>query len=300
MIKKSLLPLVILLVNLLILGCAPSSNIAQDGDDPVVVLGESSDPNTGVSGVSEFQIVIPANDLGVGTPRIPFIIMDGGSMVREVEQVFITVFDLSGDGPKAIWEGGATNYSDYAVPYWVFYPQIDAAGNYGMRADLLTETGESSQAQFAVAIQDDAIAPNVGDAGIGSNSPTGTGDELKLISSDTNPDVDLYQITLADALANGRPTVISFSTPSYCQTAICAPVLDSVKQLKDSNGGEADFVHIEIFADFETFETASTVLEWNLQSEPWTYVVDGNGTITARFAGPVSPSELEAALDEVQ
>ncbi len=300
MIKKTLISLIILLVGLAAVACSQPAPSGGDDDDPAVILGPSSDSNTGLDGISNFQIVIPANDLGKGTPRIPFIIMDGSRMVSEVEAVFITVFDLSGDEPTPIWEGPATNYSDYTVPYWVFYPTIETVGNFGMRADLLTADGDSSQSQFAVAIQEDAIAPNVGDSGIPSQSPTGSGDELAIISSDQNPDDELYTITLEDALSNGLPTIISFSTPSFCQTAICAPVLDTVKQVKNENQGSANFVHVEIFGDFETFETAATVDEWQLQSEPWTYLLDGDGVITARFAGPVSPSELTAELNKIE
>lgn len=301
MIKKTLFSLVILLTGLLVIGCSQPASPEVGDDDSPVILGESSDANTGLEGISEFQIVIPANDLGKGTPRIPFIIMDGGRMVsEEVDAVFITVFDLSGSEPTPIWEGPATNYSDYTVPYWVFYPTIETVGNFGMRADLLTADGDSTQAQFAVAIQEDAVAPNVGDAAVPSQSPVGSGDELAAISSDQNPDEDLYQISLEDAFSSGLPTIISFSTPAYCQTAICAPVLESIKQFKDENEDNANFVHVEIFGDFETFETAATIKEWQLQSEPWTYLVDKNGMISARFAGPVSPRELQSELSKLE
>ena len=297
--KQCTFPLFLVLV-LFFTACSGDPATNSEGDDAVVILGESSDSSVGLEGVSELQIVIPANDLGVGTPRIPFIIMDGGQMVNDVEAAFLTVFDLSQDPPAVAWEGAATNYSDYKVPYWVFYPTVETVGNYGVRADLLQSNGNSTQAQFAVAIQEDAIAPNVGDPGFPSVSRTGTGDALKEISSDQTPDESLYQITLEEALGNGRATVISFSTPAYCQTAICAPVLESVKNVKDARDGDIDFVHVEIFGDFETFEPAEAVTEWQLQSEPWTYVLDDAGIVTARFAGPVSPSELQAALAKLE
>ena len=44
---------------------------------------------------------------------------------------------------------------------------------------------------------------------------------------------------------------------------------------------------------------APTVEEWNLHSEPWTFVVDGEGIVRARFEGVMTRRELEAALQQV-
>ncbi|MEM9775585.1 MAG: hypothetical protein AAF902_13470 [Chloroflexota bacterium] len=284
-----------------VVACSPESEAPEvsENSDDVVILGESSDLGTGLSGVSELQILIPANDIEAGNPRIPFILMDGTAMERGAQQVFLTMIEIDGESPAPVWEGSATNYSDYEVPYWVFYPEIENPGTYGVLARILQEDGSSTEAQFAVSILEDAIAPNVGDTAVSVQTQVSDDIEtIKTFSSDFDPDVDLYQISLDDALTNGKPTVISFSTPAYCQTAICAPVLSTVKSVKDELAGSADFVHVEIFADFETFEVAQPISDWRLQSEPWTYVVDSSGVITGRFAGPVSPAELKASLNE--
>jgi len=252
------------------------------------------------SGASQFQILIIANDMQIGTPRIPIVIRDGQHMAQGIDQLSLTVFSISPEGAAEnapVWEGSATGYTDYAVPYWVFYPTIKTAGNYGIKADMILSNGEAAEAQFAVAIGEKAIAPAVGDAGIPSESRTAFDtDTIKEISSDfQNPDPDLYTLTLAQALANSRPTVISFSTPAYCKTAFCAPVLETVKQVKAKHA-EYDFIHIEIFDDFQELTTHQTIKDWQLQSEPWTYVLDANGIVTGRFGGPVSVSELETHL----
>jgi hypothetical protein len=38
------------------------------------------------------------------------------------------------------------------------------------------------------------------------------------------------------------------------------------------------------------------VEEWNLRSEPWIFVVDGQGMIRAKFEGLTTRRELEAAV----
>jgi len=38
------------------------------------------------------------------------------------------------------------------------------------------------------------------------------------------------------------------------------------------------------------------MVEWNLRSEPWIFVVDGQGMIRASFEGLTTRREVEAAL----
>lgn len=252
--------------------------------------------------VTPLQIIIPANDHQIGTPRIPFILMDGSKQIGTVEVTEVIGFDLSTNPPTEFWTGQASNYSDYLVPYWVIYPEIETAGNYGFRASILLEDGTTSQSNFAVAVAAEAAAPAVGDGAIPSdNRTTEDGITLAEISSDPNPEPAFYTDTIEVVAANDRPTVIAFNTPAYCQTAICAPVLSSIKAVWSSPpfDAEVDFIHIEIYKEFDPLIVDDTVTEWNLQSEPWTYVLDGTGEIAARMAGPVSETELAEVLEQV-
>jgi hypothetical protein len=60
---------------------------------------------------------------------------------------------------------------------------------------------------------------------------------------------------------------------------------------------EANFIHIEVYQEFEPLVLADEIGEWGLTSEPWTFVLDQQGMITARLGGPVSPRELLAAVN---
>jgi hypothetical protein len=39
--------------------------------------------------------------------------------------------------------------------------------------------------------------------------------------------------------------------------------------------------------------------EWNLRTEPWTYLVDSSGVIQARYEGGLTFAELEPALAQL-
>ena len=259
-------------------------------------LGSNNDAYT----PSKYTILVASNDMEVGMPRIPFIVKDGQSTATEIAQISLAAINITKAPFDVVWEGGATNFSDYTVPYWVFYPEIDVAGKYGVQATLLLEGGETVQHQFVITIQEDAVAPAVGEAGFPSESRIAVdATSISKISSDfQNPDPDFYKLSLAEALNNGRPTIISFSTPAFCTTAFCAPVLETMKEIKREHI-DFDYVHIEIFDDFETLTLHQTINEWQLQSEPWTYILNADGIVAARFGGPVSPAELKSHLHSI-
>jgi thiol-disulfide isomerase/thioredoxin len=103
-------------------------------------------------------------------------------------------------------------------------------------------------------------------------------------------------MTVAEAIASGRPTVVGFITPGLCQTRWCAPVLDSVEAVGAEVGEQANFIHVEVYEDFQELTVVDEMAEWGLTTEPWVFVLDEDGRVVARFNGPLSARELKAAL----
>ena len=65
------------------------------------------------------------------------------------------------------------------------------------------------------------------------------------------PDPELHTTSIADAIAAGHPALVVFSTPVYCVSRFCGPVTDLVAELAAEYGDRADFIHVEIYRDFE-------------------------------------------------
>lgn len=248
-------------------------------------------------GPSALQIAVATNDLAVGAPRIPFILYDGPEQVADAQSVQITAFDLSLEEQQAGWSGPATNYSDYEVPYWIVYPEIEKAGNWGLLAEVTLADGSTVQAPFTIQIAEQSQSPGIGSPAPASENRTlETEPDISKLTSGADPEPGLYQMTVAEALASGRPTVVSLATPAFCQTQVCAPVIDSIEAVYDDYQDQVNFIHLEIYKDFQELIQADEVAEWGLASEPWTYVIDAEGIIVGRFGGPISPRELEEAL----
>ena len=145
--------------------------------------------------------------------------------------------------------------------------------------------------------------PEVGERVPESQTRVSADFELKAITTDPDPDPAFYETTVADAVSNGTPSLIVFATPAYCQTAVCGPTMEIVKEVVEAHP-DLDVVHVEIFENVDSegagpLIEVDAVIEWGLPSEPWIYVVDADGVASARFEGAVSPDELGAALDEL-
>lgn len=118
------------------------------------------------------------------------------------------------------------------------------------------------------------------------------------------PDPELHGITIAEAIEQGRPTVVVFSTPVYCVSRFCGPVTDTVEDLADTYGDRAEFIHVEIWRDFNEGELNPAVEEWILPGEgsggePWVFLIGADGTIAARWDNVLDRDELVSHLDDL-
>jgi thiol-disulfide isomerase/thioredoxin len=261
------------------------------GGDTAVPIG--SEP-----ALSPYQIILVSTDFGAGQPRVSFVLYDGADAVTDIEGVHLTAVDISDEeNQTVVWQGEATGYTDYEIPYWVAYPEINQGGYWGMVADITHGDGSRSETTFVIEVRGQSLAPAIGDQAPASQNRTAADTDLSLLNSGNETNPALYQMTVAEAIASGKPSVVGFITPGLCQTEWCTPVLASVESVWSDVGEEqANFIHIEVYADFQELTVVPEMGEWRLNSEPWVFVLDENGRVAAKFSGPVSPRELNEAL----
>jgi hypothetical protein len=198
------------------------------------------------------------------------------------------------DGTRHV-HGGATDVQGvYTAPVTFARP-----GAWGLEVLARPAGGAVESARLRVEVLEVPRAPLPGRPAPRSRNPVaGDVTDLRTIDSSEPPDPRLHQTRIADAIAQGRPQVIVFATPKHCTSRVCGPVVDVVRTLIPTHGDRVAFVHQEIWTSpGQTF--TPTVQEWNLHSEPWIFVVDGEGVIRARFEGLTTRHELEAALQEM-
>lgn len=133
-------------------------------------------------------------------------------------------------------------------------------------------------------------------------TPTLADRPIEALTTDPSPESALYELSLDEAFTSGRRSVVVFATPAFCRTAACGPMLELIKEVAPEHD-DVNFVHVEIYDGFgepgfvpDGAHLAPAVVAWNLQSEPWVFVVDDAGVIAARFEGVIDGEELAAAL----
>jgi hypothetical protein len=100
-----------------------------------------------------------------------------------------------------------------------------------------------------------------------------------------------------DKVVGKKPVALLFSTPQLCQSRVCGPVTDVATQLKAKYGDRIEFIHQEVYVDNDTNKGLRPPLKaFRLPTEPWLFVVDASGKITARLEGSFGISAFENAL----
>jgi hypothetical protein len=92
---------------------------------------------------------------------------------------------------------------------------------------------------------------------------------------------------------------VLFATPLLCSSRTCGPSLEAVAELHRRYGGNANFVHVEIFPERDAQKPAAAVAEWNLPSEPWLFLIDAQGKVVDRFEGGIGLTEIEPAVRQL-
>jgi hypothetical protein len=139
--------------------------------------------------------------------------------------------------------------------------------------------------------------PQVGEKAPVIHTPTAAdvGGDMAKIDTRVPPD-QMHEVDFADAVGK-KPVVLVFATPALCQSRVCGPVVDVAQQVADSYKGKADFIHMEIWNDNDLSKgPRPQVQAYNLETEPWTFLIDRNGIVRDRIEGAFGVSELEEAM----
>jgi hypothetical protein len=83
----------------------------------------------------------------------------------------------------------------------------------------------------------------------------------------------------------------------------CGPVTDMVAELAASYGDRADFIHVEIWADFQEGAVNEAAADWLLREgdleEPWVFLIGADGRVVARWDNVATRSEIEPYLEDL-
>lgn len=187
---------------------------------------------------------------------------------------------------------------------------FDRAGFWRVDVTVsVSGTQESSSASFPVA--DKPIYPAIGQKAPLSKNLLYRGKGVDPVTVDSRatkgwasvPDKALHSITVKDAISQHVPVVVVISTPLFCQSRFCGPVTDDVQTLAARYSGRADFIHIEIWKDYQNKVINEAAAQWVYRNqdvtEPWVFLIGTDGTIIDRWQNVLDRHQLEAELQKL-
>jgi hypothetical protein len=175
------------------------------------------------------------------------------------------------------------------------------------RGELADGSPFDAQAAFTVldrpsVITVGSLAPHTDNPVMGDPGVAPEAIDSRAAGGEPIPDPELHATSIADAIEAGHPALVVFSTPVYCVSRFCGPVTDLVAELAGTYRDRADFIHVEIYRDFEAGEVNQAALDWLSTDggdlrEPWTFLIGADGRIAASWDTVVTRSEIEPLLE---
>ena len=247
--------------------------------------------NVGLGRARGLQVIDAEAELIVGASRYAFGLLDpnGAPVTDATVRVYvgrsasappITVVSATqlreGVGDKALYVA--------KVPF----PQ-DGDWLVAVTADTSEDAGLVGGTR--VTVKKSSKSPMPGQRAISVATPTtaapGGADPL----CSRNPVCSMHTLSLDAALRNGKPTVVTFSAPAFCQTEVCGPVVDIVDRIGKERADAMNFIHVEAYRQRGKV-LAPALTGWKFDSEPWTYFIDKVGIVSDRISGALGAEEV--------
>jgi hypothetical protein len=239
-----------------------------------------------------------------GDVRVSFLVVDADGRVAKLPTARVWVaaaldaepfFESTAKLERIGVPGGAQ--AD-ATHIYVAHVRLARPGTYWLLAE--PDGGRRVQALGNVVVTANDSPPDIGDPAIASETPTllSAGGDASKLTTRTPPDKSLLRYSVAGSLRAKAPFVVTFSTPKFCSSRTCGPVVDVVEEVaRRFEGRGVRFIHAEVYEDNDPAKPYNSWMqEWGLETEPWTFLVGRNGRIAERFEGVVSVNELEQAV----
>ena len=318
--RLAFLLLAALMLALLALACGgddddASSDAASELDFSAEAVGRAFDPDV------QPQIVNSA--LGVGPTRLTIALIDSERGLIQDAAGTVRLYRLDeADAGTLVGEHalhGASIQTEtehrhgdgttevHADPFATFYyanVEFDVAGRWGIAVSVeIDGVARDTLLAAAFVVLERTPEPQIGDPLPASTHLTLRDvDDVSEINSLPEPIAALNERTVAEALATGQPVLVAISTPAFCVSRFCGPILEQVVHpLYAEFGDNVQFVHVEPYLLDEARANGRLVpvpllAEWNLRSEPWIFLADRDGLVAAKFEGIASIEEVRETL----
>jgi hypothetical protein len=273
---------------------------------PTAMPNQLSQQTPGAVPVVGIQIVLVQSVITVGPNRFAIGLLDGDAFVKNAK-LNMTFFNLS-NAAKEVGTIEATyrESPDGAAGMYTVEMNFPNAGSWGVAVKGTDSDGKpiDQRASFEVVTSSSELAVGQKAPAAKSRTLVEVGGDMKRITSASKPNSAFYQISLEQALASGKPTLVQFSTPTFCTSRLCGPAYDVLQAVYPRYSDRLNVIHVEVYTDLPNPnlskpQLAESMAVWGLKTEPWTYLIDKNGVVAWRAEGLVTADEVSAEIDRM-
>lgn len=289
------------LLLLVLYGCGASSTTPAP----------AATPSTTTAGApARVQAILAASTIVVGSNRMPIgIVVDGTPINDPDATVHVRFYYLDGEEPGTVAGESDTTYYGRNLPFGIYvtYPNLPKAGAWGLDIAITIPGMAPATSRLRIDVLETDPTPALGTPAISVDTPTAAQPaDLARITSDPQPDLSLYRLSIADALKDNKPLAVLFGTPGFCKTATCGPSIQVMRALQKRYGDQMNFIHVETYQYPFAESVQATpprlspgMTAWNLQSEPWVFLIDAQGIIRYKYEGGITDDELDEVIKTV-
>jgi hypothetical protein len=256
------------------------------------------------------ELALAASQFDVGVNRVPFGVIDqqgqplyGRTAVyvaptpsQRARGPFVAPADVLLTEPRYRSRQAATDSDVFAAVY-AAQVRFTKPGKWAVLA-VSQDGGRLVAAASQVDVSTPAADPI---PRVGQMAPRVHTDTLADAKGDVSridtrqPPDDMHKVSFADVLGR-KPVALLFATPQLCQSRVCGPVTDIEAQMEAKYGRQMDFIHQEVYRDNKPPALREPLVRFHLRTEPWLFVVDRTGRITARLEGSIGVRAFEHAI----
>ncbi len=297
-------------------GCGGGDDVAPAATSTPAPVA-SPEATAGSVGIK--PVLITSEFVANAENRFVLGVLDSDGALVEGAKVHTRFFEIGADGATGTLRGeGDLTYTELnvegahlhdgsdgdavteeSVSFYVVNAPFDTAGKWGAEIAVTPPTGVATTVQVPFEVLAASQTPSTGAQAPRSRNDTAAQNTVPGSICSRDPACPLHDRVIAETAGAGRPLVVLFSTPAFCETRFCGPVLEVLLAQVPTYQDRVDFIHIEVWQDFQLQKQRDAVREWSLPTEPFTFFVAKDGTVVGKFEAVFSEEELTNALDQL-
>ncbi len=261
-----------------------------------------------------------------GNSRYPFLVSEivetGDKQGKEITDAKVAIYFAKAKAQTSPWQEpvvgpfparietlatepefqGKTTTENPEVASVVYSSQLPFTSDGTYKPIMVTKEkgGWATKPLHTVQVGEFEKIPRPGEKAPLIQTPTAqsVGGDLAELSTRVPPDTQ-NKVNYAEVLGK-EPILLLFTTPKFCQSRVCGPVVDVAEQAQHEFEGKANFIHMEIYNDNDPSKgVRPQVRRFHLPTEPWLFAINREGVVSAAIEGAFGTKLMDKTVDRV-